>query len=222
MGTRAQKDALYDGFALVAKALASGRRAEIVDVLAQAPRSVEQIAGEIGQSVANTSHHLRVLARAGMLASRREGARVIYGLASERVGDLWRAMRDVGAAQVAEVERLARAYLGHRDGLEPVAREELARRMRRGDVTVIDVRPEAEFAAGHIAGARSLPLTELARRLKGIPKGREIVAYCRGPYCVYADDAVRLLRRRGFRARRLEEGFPEWADAGLPVMREAG
>jgi rhodanese-related sulfurtransferase/DNA-binding transcriptional ArsR family regulator len=222
VGSRAAKDALFEALASVTKALASGRRAEIVDVLEQGERSVEEVAAEIDQSVANTSHHLRTLARAGLLRSRRAGTRVIYGLASERVADLWVAVREVAAGHVAEVDRLAEAYLGRRDGLEPVTRAELAQRLRRGDVTVIDVRPDAEFEAGHVAGARSLPLTELNRRLESLPPEREVVAYCRGPYCVYADDAVRLLRRKGVEARRLEDGFPEWKRAGLPVAVGAG
>jgi rhodanese-related sulfurtransferase len=217
VGSRAAKDALFDALASVTKALGNGRRAEIVDVLAQGDRSVEEIAAEIDQTVANTSHHLRTLARAGLLRSRREGTRVIYGLASERVADLWGAVREVAAGQVAEVDRLARAYLGRRDGFEAITREELAERLARGDVTVIDVRPAAEFEAGHVAGARSLPITELQKRLDGLPLDREVVAYCRGPYCVYSDDAVRFLRSKGVDARRLEDGFPEWKRAGLPV-----
>jgi rhodanese-related sulfurtransferase len=222
VGSRAAKDALFEALASVTKALASGRRAEIVDVLAQGERSVEEVAVEIDQSVANTSHHLRTLARAGLVQSRREGTRVIYGLASERVAELWAAVREVAADHVVDVDRLAEAYLGRRDGLEPITRAELTERLRRGDVTVIDVRPVTEFAAGHLAGARSLPLTELERRLDALPHDGEVVAYCRGPYCVYADDAVRLLRRRGFEARRLEDGFPEWKRAGLPVAVGAG
>jgi rhodanese-related sulfurtransferase len=157
------------------------------------------------------------LARAGLVRSRREGTRVIYGLASEGIAELWAAVREVAAGHVAEVDRLAEAYLGRSDGLEPMTRAELAERLRRGDVTVIDVRPDAEFAAGHVAGARSAPVTELERRLDSLPHDAEVVAYCRGPYCVYADDAARLLRRRGFEARRLEGGFPEWRRAGFPV-----
>jgi rhodanese-related sulfurtransferase/DNA-binding transcriptional ArsR family regulator len=217
MGDRAAKDALFDAFATVAKSLASGRRAEIVDVLAQGERSVEEIAGEIDQSVANTSHHLRSLAAAGLVRTRREGTRVIYGLAGERVGELWAALRDVAAEHVAGLDRLAGAYLGDRGALEAVTREELARRLQAGDITVIDVRPRREFTAGHIAGARSVPVGELRRHLRSLPEGHEVVAYCRGPYCVYADDAVRDLAGRGYRARRLEDGFPEWRRAGLPV-----
>jgi rhodanese-related sulfurtransferase len=217
MGDRAAKDALFDGFAEVAKALASGRRTEIVDLLAQGERSVDDIAVEIHQSVANTSHHLRAMARAGLLATRRDGTRIYYRLASDRVGELWSALRDVAAEHVAGLERLADAYLGQRDGVEVVDREELAARLRRREVLVLDVRPEAEYTAGHIAGARSVPITELRRHLRVLPKDADVVAYCRGPYCVYADDAVRMLRRVGLRAARLEDGFPEWARAGLPV-----
>ena len=217
MGDRQAKDALFDGFAEVAKALASGRRAEIVDLLAQGERSVEEIAVEIGQSTANTSHHLRTMARAGLLSTRRDGTRIVYRLASSRVADLWAALRDVAAEHVAGLERLATAYLGDRDGIEAIDRAELARRLGRGDVLLLDVRPEAEYAAGHIAGARSVPVGDLRRHLRALPQDREVVAYCRGPYCVYADEAVRHLRRRGFRARRLVDGFPEWKRAGLPV-----
>ena len=222
MGDRAAKDALYDGFAEVAKALASGRRAEIVDVLAQGERSVEDISDEIAQSVANTSHHLRAMARAGLLTTRRDGTRIFYGLASERVAELWSALRDVAAEHVAGLERLASAYLGERDGVEVVDRAELAARLKRGEVLVLDVRPPAEYAAGHIAGARSVPIAELRRHLRALPKDGDVVAYCRGPYCVYADDAVRELNRKGFRARRLIDGFPEWKRAGLPVAAGEG
>ncbi len=214
------KEALFDAFASVAKALASGRRAEIVDVLAQGERSVEELSTEISQSLANTSHHLQALARAGLVTSRRDGTRIIYRLASESVETLWEALRDVAAERVAGIDGLAADYLGRRDHLQAVTREELADRLRRGEVIVIDVRPNAEYNAGHITGAESVPLPELRRHLAALPKDVEIVAYCRGPYCVYADDAVRALRRRGFQASRLEDGFPEWRRAGLPV--EAG
>jgi len=217
MGDRAAKDALFDGFAEVAKAMASGRRAEIVDLLAQGARSVDEISDEIGQSVANTSHHLRAMARAGLLSTRRDGTRIYYSLAGERVEALWAALRDVAAEHVAGMERLAEDYLGDRDGLEAISRKELAARLRRGDLVVLDVRPEPEFRAGHIAGARSVPISELRRNLRALPKDAEVVAYCRGPYCVYADDAVRELNRRGYRAQRLEDGYPEWKQAGLPV-----
>jgi rhodanese-related sulfurtransferase len=222
MGDRPAKDALFDAFAEVARALGSGRRAEIVDVLAQGERSVEEIAEEIGQSVSNTSHHLRALARAGLLTTRRDGTRIFYGLASERVANLWAALRDVAAEHVAGIERLTGAYLGDRAGLEAISRDELAARLRRGDVVVLDVRPESEYRAGHIAGSRSVPVSELRRNLRALPKDVDVVAYCRGPYCVYADDAVRELNRRGYCARRLEDGFPEWKHAGLPVAAGDG
>jgi rhodanese-related sulfurtransferase/DNA-binding transcriptional ArsR family regulator len=218
VGSRAAKDALFEALASVGKAVSSGRRAEIVDLLAQGERSVEDVAAELGQSVANTSHHLRNLARAGLVRTRREGTRVIYGLASDQVLELWTVMRQVAAQHVAEVDRLAEAYLGRQDGLQPITRDELARRIRRGEVTVVDVRPAAEYKAGHVEGARSLPIRELRRRLDSLPRDGELVAYCRGPYCVFADDAVRLMRRQGLEARRLEDGFPEWKRAGLPVM----
>jgi rhodanese-related sulfurtransferase len=217
MGNRAAKDALYGGFAEIGKALASGRRAEIVDLLAQGERPVEAIASELDQTAANTSHHLRAMARAGLLATRRDGTRIFYRLASERVAELWAALRDVAMDHVAGIERLADAYLGDRDGVEVIDRAELAMRLRRGEVLVLDVRPEAEYAAGHIVGARSVPVAELRRHLRALPKDANVVAYCRGPYCVYADDAVRALNRKGFNARRLIDGFPEWKRTGLPV-----
>lgn len=217
MGDRATKDALFDAFTQVAKALASGRRAEIIDVLAQGERSVDDLATAIDQSVANTSHHLQTLARAGLVTTRREGTRVFYRLASERVEELWSALRTVAAEHVAGIRDLADAYLGDRRGLETIGADELAARLRHGDVVVLDVRPVAEFRAGHIAGARSVPLDELRRHLGTLPKDTEVVAYCRGRYCAFADDAVRTLRRRGYRARRLEDGYPEWRRARLPV-----
>jgi rhodanese-related sulfurtransferase/DNA-binding HxlR family transcriptional regulator len=209
--------ALFDAFASVAQALGSGRRAEIVDLLAQGERSVDEIANEISQSVANTSQHLRVLARAGLVRSRREGTRVFYRLASDRIGELWVAVRDVAVRHVAEVNQLADLYLGERDGVEHVSAEELQKRLARGDVVVLDVRPEPEYKAGHITGAQSVPLDALASLVPKLPRRRQIVAYCRGPYCVYADDAARLLQARGLKARRLDVGFPEWRRAGLPV-----
>jgi rhodanese-related sulfurtransferase len=217
MSNREARDALFGGFAAVAKALASGRRAEIVDVLAQGERSVEELAGEIDQSVANTSHHLQALLRAGLLSSRREGTRIIYALSSDRVTELWTALRDVAVAHVAGIERLADSYLGDRREIEPITRKELVSRLRRRDVVVLDVRPRSEYAAGHIPGARSVPPQEVRKRLRELPKDTEVVAYCRGPFCVYADDAVRALKRKGFTARRLEDGFPEWRRAGLVV-----
>jgi len=217
MGDRVAKSALFDAFASVAAALGSGRRAEIVDVLAQGERSVEEVSAEIGRSVANTSHHLRLLARAGLLRSRREGNRVVYRLASERVAELWGAVRDVAVQHVAEVAVLARDYLGERAEVDQLSAAELRERLDRGEVVVLDVRPEAEYRAGHVAGSLSAPLERLPEIASGLPRRREVVAYCRGPYCVYADDAVRLLRAQGLSARRLDVGFPEWRRAGLPV-----
>lgn len=216
-GSRKAKDALFDGFAAVAKALASGRRAEIVEVLAQGERTVEEVAGAIDQTVANTSHHLRALARAGLVSTRREGTYIHYRLVSDRVYDLWAALRDVAAAHFEGLDRLARGYLGDRDEFEAITREELRRRMEAGEVTVVDVRPRAEFDAGHISGAISVPVDELDERLERLDGGRTIVAYCRGPYCVYADQAVAALHRSGRDAVRLEDGFPEWARGGGAV-----
>jgi rhodanese-related sulfurtransferase len=222
MSRRAAKDALFDALAQAAQALASGRRAEIVDLLAQGERSVEEIAGEVGQSVANTSHHLRTLARAGLVATRRDGTRIHYRLAGDRVGDLWRALRDVAAEHVAGLDALAEAYLGDRRELHTVDRAELAALVERGEVVVLDVRPAAEYAAGHIPGARWVPPGEVEHHLGLLPPDADVVAYCRGPYCVYADEAVRELTRNGRRARRLEDGFPEWKRAGLPVAAGEG
>jgi rhodanese-related sulfurtransferase len=222
MADRDAKDALYEGFAEVARALASGRRAEIADLLAQGERPVEQIADQIGQSVANTSHHLHAMARAGLVTTRRDGTRIYYALASDQVAGLWGAVQQVAAEHVASLHRLAEAYLGSRDGIEVIGREELAARLDRGEVVVLDVRPAVEYAAGHIAGARSVPVAELRRHLRALPDNAEVVAYCRGPYCVYADDAVLELTRHGYRARRLTDGFPQWKQAGLPVAAGEG
>ena len=221
MGDRTAKNALFVGFAEVAKALASGRRAELLDVLAQGERHVDELAAEIGQSVANTSFHLRTLAGAGLVTTRRDGTRIHYRLASDRVADLWAALRDVAAAHHRNLDELASAYLGDRDDLEQVSREELIRRLDDGDIVVIDVRPTPEYRSGHIVGARSVPPDELDRHLAhllaDLPPDAEIIAYCRGPYCAFTDDAVRALHAHGRAARRLDDGFPEWRNAGLPT-----
>ncbi len=222
MGDRHAKDQLFDAFAEVAKALGNGRRAELIDVLAQGERHVDELSAEIGQSVANTSFHLRVLANAGLVTTRRDGTRIYYRLASARVADVWTALRDVAAAHHEQIDELAAAYLGDRTHLEQIGRAELAERIAAGDVVVVDVRPAVEHAAGHIVGARSIPIDELAANVKNLPADVEVVAYCRGPYCVFADDAVRLLRRRRRAARRLEDGFPEWQRAELPIETPAG
>ena len=220
MADRAAKTALFDEFARAGKALASGRRIELLDVLANGERTVEALAGEVGLSVANTSQHLQVLRQAGLLTSRRQGTSVHYRLAGPEVFELWRALRTLAAGRLAEVERLAAAYLGDRNELEPVTREELTRRLQDGDdLVVLDVRPVGEYAAGHLPEAVSIPVGELRRRLAEMPRDREIVAYCRGPYCAFAHEAVTLLREEGFSARRLEDGLPEWKAAGLAVTR---
>ena len=214
---REAKDTLYEAFAEAARALSSGRRVELVDVLAQGERSVDELARELDQSVANTSHHLRALARAGFVTSRRAGNRIYYRLASNDVEELWRALRNVAARQVAGIDHLITAYLGQRDELEAITRDELHRRMQQGDVVVLDIRPEAEYEAGHIRGARSVPPKQLRRELEALPRDIEVVAYCRGAYCVYADDAIRALQDVGVTAQRLQDGFPEWRHAKLPV-----
>jgi rhodanese-related sulfurtransferase len=220
MADRAAKTALFDEFARAAKALASGRRIELLDVLANGERTVEALAGEVGLSAANASQHLQILRQAGLVASRREGTSVHYRLAAPEVFELWRTLRTLAASRLAEVERLAAAYVGARDELEPVTREELARRLQDGDdLVVLDVRPAAEYAAGHLPGAVSIPVAELRRRLAELPADREIVAYCRGPYCAFAHEAVAVLREAGVPARRLEDGLPEWEAAGLAVAR---
>ncbi len=213
---RQHKDALFDAFATVARALSSGRRVEIIELLAQAERTVEEVADAIGQSVANTSHHLRTLARAGLVTSRRAGTHVHYRLASDDVLELWWAMRQVAADQVDGIDALARAYLGDTSGVQAISRDELLVLLERDEVVLVDVRPEQEYAAGHLPGAISVPPDRLDR-LAELPADGDVVAYCRGPYCVYADDAVRWLTERGRRARRLADGLPEWRRAGGPV-----
>jgi rhodanese-related sulfurtransferase len=208
MGSRAEKDALFEAVALMGKAFASPRRLELIDLLAQAPRTVDELARASDQSTANTSQHLQALHAAGMVTRAREGASVRYALAGDEVLSLWLALRDVSAARLAEVERAARQYLG--EDVDAIGREELIARLRKGDVVLVDVRPAEEFEAGHIDGARSIPLEDLERRLSELPTDREVVAYCRGPFCAYAHEAVRRLRAAGRPARRLENGWPEW------------
>jgi rhodanese-related sulfurtransferase len=211
---------LFEAIALMGKAFASPRRLELLDLLAQAPRGVEELAEVSGQSVANASQHLQALHAAGMVTRTREGTRVRYALAGEEALRLWLALRDASAARLAEVERAAHDYLG--EDVETIGREDLRERLARGDVVLIDVRPPEEFAAGHIDGARSIPLAELEQRLAELPPDREVVAYCRGPFCAYAHDAVRRLGDAGFTARRLEDGWPEWrlAHAGHNSQQE--
>jgi len=212
------KGELFDQFARIGKGLGSGRRIEILDILANGERTVEALSEQVHLTIANTSQHLQILRDTGLVRSRREGTFVRYGLAAPEVYEFWTSLRSLAANRLAGVERLVEAYVGARNGLEPVSRKELFKRLRSGDrLVVLDVRPKDEFEAGHLPGAVSIPLAELERRLKQLPKNREVVAYCRGPYCAFAPEAVRVLNRRGYRARQLEDGFPEWSAAGLPV-----
>lgn len=213
------KDALFEAIAVMGRAFASPVRLELLDLLAQAPRSVEELARACGQSTANTSQHLQALHAGGLLARRREGTRVRYALAGEDVLALWMALRNTSAARLAEVERAKREYLG--ENVEEIDRGELIARLGRGDVVLVDVRPSEEFAAGHIEGARSIPLAELERRLTELPGDREVIAYCRGPFCAFAHEAVRALKRSGRRARRLDRGWPEWQIQQHPTQATA-
>jgi rhodanese-related sulfurtransferase len=208
MESRQAKDALFEAIALMGKAFASPRRLELLDLLAQAPRSVDELAHASGQSSANTSQHLQALHAAGMVTREREGTRVRYALAGDEALRLWLAIRDVSTTRLAEVERAAGDYLG--EDVERIGRTELRARLSKGDVVLVDVRPAEEYAAGHIEGSRSIPLEELEQRLAELPEDAEIIAYCRGPFCAYAHEAVRRLRHSGRAARRLEDGWPEW------------
>ena len=214
MSSRVEKTALFEAIALMGKAFASATRLELLDLLAQGPRTVDDLARASGQSTANTSQHLQALHAAGLVTRTREGTSVRYGLAGDEVLELWLALRATSASRLAEVERAARDYLG--DDVEAIGREELTKRLRRGEVVLVDVRPTEEFEAGHIDGARSIPIDELDERLAELPADRAVVAYCRGPFCAYAHEAVRRLRAAGHDARRLEDGWPEWRLAGGP------
>jgi ArsR family transcriptional regulator len=211
------KQTLFAEFAAVARALGHAHRLEILEQLAQRERAVEALAARVGLSVANTSQHLQQLRRAGLVASRREGKFVLYCLADENVVALLRSLRQVAERNLAEVQRIVRGYFADRDSMEPVSRAELLERLRAGLVTLLDVRPADEFALGHVPGAVNIPLNEIEGRLAELDKSQDVVAYCRGPYCVLSFEAVATLRARGFNIRRLEEGFPEWRAAGLPV-----
>lgn len=215
--TDTRKLALYEQFSRVAKALSNPVRLVLLDLLAQGERSVEELAEAAGMKVGNTSAQLKVLTSAGLLTTRRSSVRVFYRLADDRVGAFLDQLQDLSAALLAEVDWAAEAFLGDVAALEPVAQEELAQRIAEDDVVVLDVRPPAEYAAGHIEGAVNVPNNELAARLAELPRDRDVVAYCRGRYCVLAPQAVRLLRDHGFRARLLNGGMPEWRRAGLPV-----
>lgn len=219
MSNENPKRALFASLAEVAKALGHGHRLEILELLAQGERSVEALAERVGLPVANASQHLRIMRRAGLLASRRDGKRVFYRVSDPSVLDLTASLRRVAERNLAEFREVIAGYFQRRDALEPVSRKDLVQRLKDGLVTVLDVRPEDEYAAGHLPKAVNIPLRDLARRLRDIPKSREIVAYCRGPYCVLAFEAVALLRRHGFKVRRLQDGYPEWKSAGLAIER---
>jgi rhodanese-related sulfurtransferase/DNA-binding transcriptional ArsR family regulator len=215
--SRMFKDQLYEQFARVGKALASPKRLELLDLLGQGERTVESLAKEASLSLANCSQHLQVLREARLVEARKDGLYVFYRLADEAVGAFWLALRSLAESRLADIERLVRDYFETPESLEPIDRHELLDRARQGLVTVIDVRPFEEYLSGHIPGAVSVPVEELERRLGDMPRDLEIIAYCRGPYCVYAVKAVELLKKRGFKTRRFEEGIPEWRSAGLPV-----
>lgn len=222
MPDHAVKIELFDQFARVGQALASGRRVEIVDVLTNGERTVEELSRQVVMSVANTSRHLQVLKDAGVVAATRDGTRVRYRLASPLVYQFWVALRSLAAARLPGVQGLVEAYLGSREGLEPISGDELLTRLRSGEqLVVMDVRPVEEYQAAHLPGAISIPLAELEQRLRELPREREIVAYCRGPYCAFAPEAVRTLREHGYAARHLRDGFPEWASAGNAVEAAA-
>lgn len=217
MDGREVKDALYEQFARIGKALASPKRIELLDVLGQGERSVEALGEATSMGITNTSAHLQVLRRARLVETRKDGTKVLYRLADQAVGGLVFALRDLARGRLAEVERVMGDFLHDRAALESVRRADLLRRVKRAEVVLLDVRPAEEFVAGHIPGAISIPLAGIRRAASRLPRDREIVAYCRGPYCVLAPEAVAQLRAKGLRARRLEDGFPEWRLAGLPI-----
>jgi rhodanese-related sulfurtransferase/DNA-binding transcriptional ArsR family regulator len=219
MSNKTFKSDLFEQFARVGKALSSGKRLQMLEYLAQGERSVDALARMTGLSVANTSQHLQQLRQAGLASARKEGLYVFYRLSGDSIVRLLAALRVVGQEHLAEVDKLVKLYFESKDSLEPVPAKELLQRAKTGVVTVLDVRPPEEYAAGHIRGAINVPLTELTKRLHEIPSDKEIVAYCRGPYCLLAFEAVAQLRKKGRKARRLEDGFPEWKSAGLPVER---
>ena len=208
---------LFEHFAHIGKAVSSAQRIHLLELLAQGERSVEVLAGEACLPTANTSHHLQALRVARLVDVRRQGTRIFYRLAGPEVFDLVQTIRRVAQARISEVDDLIQTFFGSPEQLEPVSRRELVKRAREENVLILDVRPPEEYVAGHIRGAISIPLKDLKRHLAKLPKTKEIVAYCRGPYCVLSVHAVELLRSRGFRARRLADGFPEWHGAGLPI-----
>lgn len=220
MSHREFKDALYAEFARIGKAVANPHRLEFLDLLAQREWSVEELANETHVTVANASQHLQILRAARLVSVRRDGLYAYYRLADDRAYRLWQAIRELGEVRLAEIDRIVRTFLGNRDELEPIDALTLLGRIHDDDLVVLDVRPTLEYEAGHLPGARSVPISELESRLGELRPDQEIVAYCRGPYCVYADEAVELLTARGYLARRFTHGFPDWQVAGLPVERE--
>jgi rhodanese-related sulfurtransferase len=214
---RAFKDAIYEQLARIGKSVASPTRLELLDLLCQGPRSVEALAQETNQSVANVSQHLQILRAARLVDAQKDGFYTVYRIADEHVATFFLALRGLAEARLDEIAHVTRSFFEERDTMEPVDRDVLVERVRRGEVTVLDVRPVEEFRAGHIPGAVSIPVTELKRLLTSLPKHRDVVAYCRGPYCVFAVEAVKVLRANGFTAHRMEEGIPEWRARGLPV-----
>jgi rhodanese-related sulfurtransferase/biotin operon repressor len=216
------KKALFEQFARLAKAMASANRLELLEMLAQGEHSVESLAQASGMSLANTSHHLQVLREGGLVEPRKEGVQVFYRLKDEAIPALLTTMGEIAERQLAEVERIVRKHFSSKDGLTPVRRKDLIKQVRSGVVMVIDVRPESEYESGHIKDAINIPLEELSKRLTELPKEQEIVAYCRGPYCMLAYEAVKQLRKRGYRSRRLEGGFPEWKAEHYPTTKGDG
>lgn len=217
MSDAGMKLRLFEQLAIVARAVGHEHRLEILEQLGQGERSVEMLTERTGLSVANTSQHLQQLRRAGVVKSRRDGKRVFYRLSDDSVVFLLSALRTLAERNLAEVQQVVDGYFHRRDEMEPLSRRELVKRLKENSVTLLDVRPEDEFASGHLPGALNIPLSQLGRRLRLLPKGREVVAYCRGPYCVLAFEAVALLRKRGYSVRRLEDGYPEWKAAGFAV-----
>lgn len=219
MQNQGPKHLMNEQFAEVAKALSHANKLELLELLAQGERSVEALANVAGLTVANTSRHLQQLRRAGLIAARKEGLYVFYRVAGDDVIDLLRSLRRTGQRHISEVNNVVIGYFNDRDSLEAISRKELLKRSKDGLVTVLDVRPSEEYEMGHIPGALNIPINEIEQHLANLPKGQEIIAYCRGEYCVLAFEAVAALRKKGFSARRLEEGYPEWRAAGLPVER---
>jgi rhodanese-related sulfurtransferase/DNA-binding transcriptional ArsR family regulator len=215
------KDAIYEQFARLGKAVAAPKRLELLDLLGQGPRTVEALAEQASLSIANTSQHLQVLRAARLVEAEKKGLHVEYRLAGEDVGEFFLSLRRLAESRLAEIDHVAREYIGQRDSMESIAGDELLRRVKRGEVTVLDVRPAEEYRAGHVPGAVSIPIGELKARFKELPKKRDVVAYCRGPYCVFAVEAVELLRKNGFKAHRMEEGVLELRDRGWRIERES-